>query len=202
MKAGKPVLVPTSVTLADGLAVPEMGPNSYNIISRLVDQVITIPEKSISVAILHLLEKEKMLLEGAGATGLAGFVSGKLDFLKGMKTAVVLCGGNIDITALGRVIERGLYSGGRLLQFDCAILDRPGGLAKFARLLAETGVAVKEIVQERPYVSDIHICSVHVTVEARDRAHLDHMVKFMQDHNYSILKVDDGKWDHVKVSKL
>ena len=202
LKAGKPVKVPMAVTLADGLAVPEMGENAFKIIQKLVDEVVTVPEKYISIAILHLLEREKMLLEGAGAAGVAGLFSGYLDHLKGQKVVTVLCGGNIDMTALGRVIERGLYCGGRLCQFDCAISDRPGGLARFTRLLADTGVSVKEIVQERPYVSDINICSVHVTVETRDQSHLNHMVQSMSDHGYSIMKIDDGKWDHVKLSKL
>lgn len=202
LKAGKPVKVPMQVTIADGLAVPEINENAFGIISKLVDDVITIPEKYFSMGVLHCLEVEKMLLEGAGAAGVAGLISGQLKHLAGKKIVTVLCGGNIDMTALGRVIERGLYSSRRLFQFDCAISDRPGGLARFSSVLAGTGVTLKEIVQERPYISDTNICSVHCTCECRDGEHLDDAIKKLKDAGFSPKLVSDGKWDHVKLSKL
>ena len=203
LAAGKPVYTEVrGGTIADGLAVVEVGTNAFNIVKEYVDEVIAIPEHYISIAILHLLEKEKLLCEGAGCTGLAGILSGRLNHLKGLNVTTILCGGNIDMTVLGCVIERGLYHSGRMMQFDCAISDRVGGLAKFCKCLAETKASVKEIVQERPFIADVNVCSVHLTCEVLSAEHGRAVVEGMRKSGFILKVADDKKYDDVNLHEL
>src|SRR4029077_16860742 len=129
-------------TLADGLAVPCVGPNSFAIARRFVDRVVTVGEHSIALAILRLMELEKAVVEGAAATCLAALLENLLPELAGKKVVLPLCGGNIDMSLLGRIIERGLAEDGRLVRFGVIISDKPGGLACLTRILAEEGASV------------------------------------------------------------
>src|SRR5204862_105693 len=124
-----PVAVALSPTLADGLAVAQTGAINYAIAKRVVDRLVTVDEATIALAILRLIELEKSVVEGAGAAPLAAFLAGKLDHLKGKRVVLALCGGNIDLTMLDRVIEVGLVADGRLTRFTVSIADQPRGLA-------------------------------------------------------------------------
>src|SRR6478736_4696177 len=116
-----------------------------------VEQVVTVDEATIALAVLRLIELEKSVVEGAGAAPLAAFLAGRLDSLKGSDVVLVLCGGNIDLTILDRVIEIGLVADGRLSRFTVSISDRPGGLARLAEIIASTGASIKEIVHDRAF---------------------------------------------------
>ena len=130
-------------------------------------------EHEIALAILRLLELEKAVVEGAGAAPLAACLASLVPELKGKNVVLPLCGGNIDTPILGRVLERGLVSDGRLFRFTATISDRPGGLARFAGLLAETGASILEIAHDRAFAGDdITTVSVHCVVETRDAAHI------------------------------
>ena len=173
MQAGKPVMVEVKPTLADGLSVPKVGGNAFAIARGLVDKTVLVGERDIALAILRLLELEKSVVEGAGAVPLAACLAGLLPELKGKNVVLPLCGGNIDTPILGRVLERGLASDGRLYRFTATISDRPGGLARFAGLLAETGACILEITHDRAFSSDdITKVSVHCIVETRDAGHI------------------------------
>ena len=166
--AGHPVPVRLSPTLADGLAVAQIGTRPYEILKRVVDEVVTVDEAAIALAVLRLIELEKSVVEGAGAAPLAAFLAGKLAGLAGQKVVLVLCGGNIDLTMLDRVIEVGLVADGRLSRFTVSISDRPGGLARLAEVIASTGASIKEIVHDRafsgPDLSEVRIvCIVETT---------------------------------------
>jgi len=131
LEVGSPEAVAVSPTLGDGLAVPSVGPHAFAVARNYVDKVVTVSEKYLALAILRCLEHEKAVVEGGGAAGLAALLpGGPLDIpeLKGKKVVVPLCGGNIDITTLGRVIERGLAADRRLVRFAVTVSDRPGGL--------------------------------------------------------------------------
>ena len=117
--------------------MPTVGENAFHVARKFVDKVVLVSERDIALAILRMLELEKTVVEGAGCVGIAALLSGQLSDLQGKKVIVPLCGGNIDITVLGRVIERGLAVDGRLVKFDAAISDRPGGLAAFTALIAQ-----------------------------------------------------------------
>jgi threonine dehydratase len=173
LAAGRPVRVEMKSTLADGLSVPEVGANAFAIARELVDRMVLVREHDIALAILRLLELEKAAVEGAGAAPLAACLAGLVPELKGKNVVLPLCGGNIDTTILGRVLERGLVSDGRLCRFTARISDRPGGLARFAGLIAETGASIIEIAHDRAFSSDdINTVNVHCIVETRDAGHI------------------------------
>ncbi|XP_048761123.1 L-threonine ammonia-lyase-like [Ostrea edulis] len=176
LKAGKPVHTEASSTLADGLAVPTVGVNAFVTAKDVVDRMVIVKEEYIALAILRLVELEKAIVEGAGATGLAAILEGLLPELKKKKVVVALCGGNIDTTALGRVIERGLAADGRLIRFVVTVSDRPGGIAELTKLMAEVGVSIKDIFHERAWLkSDIFSVQVKCVIEARDKAHSEEL---------------------------
>jgi threonine dehydratase len=173
MQAGRPVKIEVKPTLADGLSVPQVGGNAFQIARGVVDKTVLVGEHNIALAILRLLELEKAVVEGAGAAPLAACLAGLVPELKGRNVVLPLCGGNIDTPILGRVLERGLASDGRLYRFTATISDRPGGLARFAGLLAETGASILEIAHDRAFASDdITTVSVHCIVETSDREHI------------------------------
>ena len=171
--AGRPVPVTLSPTLADGLAVPLLGKLPFAVLERVVDQVVTVDEAHIALAILRLIELEKSVVEGGGAAPLAAFLAGKLDNLKGKQVVLTLCGGNIDLTMLGRVIEVGLVADGRVSRFTVSISDRPGGLARLAELIASTGASIQEIVHDRAFSGpDLTAVRVICVVETTGHAHV------------------------------
>lgn len=173
LRAGRPVRVELKPTLADGLAVAQVGANAFAIARGLVDKVVRVGEREIALAILRLLEMEKAVVEGGGAAPLAVCLAGLVPELKGKKVVLPLSGGNIDTPILGRVLERGLASDGRLHRFTATISDRPGGLACFAGLVADAGASILEIAHDRAFASDdITTVRVHCVVETRDAAHI------------------------------
>jgi len=176
MNSGKVERVEAESTIADGLAVPTPGCNSLATAKGKIDHMITVSEESIALSILRLIELEKAVVEGAGATGLAAILSHKLSHLKGKTVVVPLCGGNIDTTVLGRVIERGLAVDGRLIRFFVIVSDRPGGIAELTAILTGLGVSIKDIFHERAWLkSDIFKVQVKCIAETRDMAHAEEL---------------------------
>jgi len=173
LETGKPTKITMRPTLADGLAIPEVGANAFQIARRLIDLTVTATEEEIALAILRLVELEKSVIEGAAATPLAACMSGRLKELAGKRVVLLLCGGNIDPNVLSRVIERGLVADGRLGRFTAVISDRPGGLADLAAQIASTGASVKQVVHDRAFASpDVSAVNVLCTVETRNHQHL------------------------------
>jgi threonine dehydratase len=181
--AGKPVNVELKPTLADGLAVPQVGKNAFRVARALVDKTVLVREHALALAILRLLELEKAVVEGAGAAPLAACLAGLVPELKGRNVVLPLCGGNIDTPILGRVLERGLASDGRLYRFTATISDRPGGLARFAGAIADEGGSILEVAHDRAFASDdITTVTVHCVVETRDTAHISALrLRFAQE---------------------
>ncbi|OAD56869.1 L-threonine dehydratase catabolic TdcB [Eufriesea mexicana] len=183
-KADRPAYTPSNSTLADGLAVPMVGYNAFATANSLIDKLIVVKEEWIAIAILKLVENEKCIVEGAGATGLAAILAGQLEELRGKRVVLPLCGGNIDTTILGKCLERGLAAEGRLLKFMVTVSDRPGGIAELCRMLASIGVSIKDIMHERAWImSDIFSVDVQVVCETRDRDHVEQL-KNMLYQNY------------------
>ncbi|XP_065202094.1 L-threonine ammonia-lyase isoform X2 [Planococcus citri] len=191
LKAGKPVKVENKNSIADGLAVAEVGANAFNIAAPLIDKMIVVKEEWISLTILRLIELEKCVVEGAGAAGLAAILCGGLKEFEGKKLAVVLCGGNIDSNILGRCIERSLAADGRLLKFSVSISDRPGGVSDICGLLAKIGVSIKDIVHERAWLtSEVFQVKVIITCETRDEHHVKEVKETLVKH-YTNVAFDD-----------
>jgi len=187
LEAGKPTTITMRPTLADGLAIPEVGANAFQIARPLIDLTITATEEEIALAILRLVELEKSVVEGAAATPLAACMSGRLTELAGKRVVLLLCGGNIDPNVLSRVIERGLVADGRLGRFTAVISDRPGGLADLAAQIASTGASVKQVVHDRAFASpDVSAVNVLCTVETRNHQHLSELRALLKSRGVEI----------------
>jgi threonine dehydratase len=183
LEAGKPTKIALHPTLADGLAIPQVGTNAFAIARPHVDQAVTVTEEQVAIAILRLVELEKGVVEGAAATPLAACLSGKLKEFAGKKCVLLLCGGNIDPNVLSRVIERGLVADGRLGRFIAVISDRPGGLADLATQIAATGASIKQVVHDRAFASsDVSAVNVLCTVETRNHEHLTGLRAQLKSH--------------------
>jgi threonine dehydratase len=187
LEAGKPTKITMRPTLADGLAIPQVGTNAFQIARPLVDLTVTVTEEEIALAILRLVELEKSVVEGAASTPLAACLSGKLKELTGKRVVLLLCGGNIDPNVLSRVIERGLVADGRLGRFTAVISDRPGGLADLAAQIASTGASVKQVVHDRAFASpDVSAVNVLCTVETRNHQHLAELRALLKSRGVEI----------------
>lgn len=189
MEAGMPVPVPYTSTLADGLAVPQMGGNAYEICAQLVDKVVTVSECSIALSVLRLLEHRNTLIEGGGAAGFAALLDKDLlPELHGKKVCVPLCGGNIDISTVSRVIERGLAADGRLVRFVVTVSDRPGGIARLSEVVHRVGASFKDIHHERAWVqTDLFAVQVHCVVETTGPEHLAKLRAALEEAGYPLL---------------
>jgi threonine dehydratase len=178
--AGKPVSVIPKPTLADGLAVSEVGSLCFDIAREVVDELILVDEVQIATSILRLLELEKMVVEGAGAVPLAAAMDRSLA-LAGKKVVLCLCGGNIDVNILSRIIERGLAAEGRLCRIVASISDRPGSLAHLLSVIAGTGASIKEVSHDRNFgPADVSRVSVSVVIETRDAEHVRRVREALQ----------------------
>jgi threonine dehydratase len=188
LRAGRPVTVARRPTLADGLATLTMGANAFALARRHVDQVVSVTEDWISLAILRMVELEKTVVEGAAATPLAAMMAGRLPKLRGRKVVLVVCGGNIDPAILSRVIEKGLVHDGRLTRFTAEISDRPGGLAMLCRVIADAGASIKDITHDRAFSGpDVYAVHAVCTVETRDHAHIAALHRALKKHGFPLV---------------
>ncbi|XP_067935618.1 L-threonine ammonia-lyase-like isoform X2 [Watersipora subatra] len=182
MEAGKPISSEVKHTLADGLAVPVVGVNAFATARNLIDKMVTVSEQAIALAILRLVEQEKAVVEGAGAAGVAAIVENSLEELKGKRVVVILCGGNIDTSILGRCLERGLAADGRLVAFKVLVPDSCSAIAQLSKLIGDMGVSIKDIIHERAWVkSDVFKVAVKVVCETRDKAQALDLEKKLRD---------------------
>ncbi|CAH0551002.1 unnamed protein product [Brassicogethes aeneus] len=172
MESSKPIFTSIGGTLADGLAVPMIGYNAWETSKNIIDKMVVVKEEWIAVAILRFVELEKCVVEGAGACGLAAILAGQLDEFKGKRVVLILSGGNIDTTILGRCLERGLAADGRLVKCKVTVSDRPGGISELCKLIGSIGVSIKDVIHERAWVtSDVFSVEVKVVCETRDYNH-------------------------------
>lgn len=186
LAAGKPVDIPLRSTLADGLAVGRVGEQAFALAAPRIERVVTVSEEQFSLAILRLAELEKSVVEGAGGAALAACLNGGLPEVAGLRTVLVLSGGNIDLGVLGRVIEHGLVIDGRLCRFTVTISDRPGGLARLAQQIAAAGASVKEITHDRAFCGpDVSAVSVLCTVETADRTHIAELYHQLREAGFN-----------------
>ena len=183
IQTGGPVRINMQPTLADGLAIAQVGQNAFATAAPLIDRIVVVTEEQIAVSILRIVELEKGVVEGAAATPLAACLSGQLPELAGKRVVLLLCGGNIDPNVLSRVIERGLVADGRLSRFTARISDRPGGLADLATQIASSGASIKEVVHDRAFASsDVSAVNVLCTVETRNHQHLAELRARLKEH--------------------
>ena len=187
LAAGRPTQVPIHPTLADGLAVGRVGELSFLLAAPLVDQVVTVDEAELSLAVLRLLEQEKTVVEGAAASALAALLGNHCPELAGRSTVLLLCGGNIDLTILDRVIDHGLVVDGRRWRFTARISDRPGGIARLTAAIAAGGASVREIVHDRTFSgADVFSTGVEVTVETAGHDHVATLARALEADGFAV----------------
>ncbi len=171
-EAGHPVTITTEATIADGIAVRRAGDLTLPLVSRYVDEIVTVDDEEVASAILLLLEHEKTLAEGAGAAALAAVVQSKTN-LRHRRTVVLVSGGNIDVSLLAKIIERGLVKDGRLLRVRIYLQDRPGALLSLTQILAVQRANIVETVHNRAYYGvSLGETVIDVTLETRGASHI------------------------------
>ncbi|HEY2993793.1 MAG TPA: threonine ammonia-lyase [Methylomirabilota bacterium] len=186
LAARERVRVPPGATIADGIAVRQVGSVTFAVVSRLVDTVVTVDEEELANAVLLLLEIEKTVVEGAGAAPLAALLNRPLG-LTGGNVALVLSGGNIDVTMLARIIERGLVKDGRLVRLGVVLQDRPGALARLTALIAEERANILQIEHDRAFSRQpIGSTEVELTLETSGRKHIDDLKQRLEAAGYSV----------------
>ncbi len=178
----------TSVsTIADGIAVKKPGDLTYELCAKYVDEIVTVTDDEIAAAILTLMEQHKLMTEGAGAVAVAAAMFGKLD-LTGKKTVCLLSGGNIDVTILSRVIQRGLSMSGRTCQLMVELVDKPGQLKNVSRIIADLGGNVISVHHERAGEgSDVNGCYLRIVLETRNFAHITEIKQALTDYGFKLI---------------
>ena len=190
LAAGSRVMLPAAATIADGIAVREVGERPFELVKKHVDVVVTVDEEEIANAILLLLEIEKTVVEGAGATTLAALVNKKVA-LEGKTVVLVLSGGNIDVNVISRIIERGLVKDGRLVRLSVLLQDRPGALARLAALVAESRANVLHISHDRAFShARIGETEVEMTLETSGRGQIEAVKQRLGEAGYRVRQVD------------
>ena len=179
----------TSVsTIADGIAVKTPGDNTFKYVSEYVDEIATVTEDEICSAILALIEKQKMIAEGAGAVAVAAAMFNKFD-TKGKKVVSVVSGGNIDVNMLSRIIKRGLMKSGRVSNLLIELIDKPGQLKDVSRIIADHGGNVTSVHHERAGDTEsINGCYLRIAMETRDYAHVEEIKKALIDEGLKVVE--------------
>jgi len=184
LAAGKPVTLPPAKTIAEGIAVRRAGERTLPLVQKYVDDVVTVDDEEIANAILLLLEREKMLAEGAGAAAIAALLNHKLT-LQGKKIAVLICGGNIDVTLLSRIIERGMVKDGRLVRLRVHLPDYPGALHRLTGILADHRANIVETSYDRAYHGvNLSDTAIDITIETRGAEHILELLSALTDARY------------------
>ena len=175
-------------TIADGIAVKEPGLHTFELCRKYVDGVVSVTDDQVSAAILALIEKQKMIAEGAGAVSLAAVMFGKIPGIAGKKVVCLISGGNIDVTILSRVINRGLLMSGRTTTMTVELLDKPGQLVAVSAIIAGCGGNVIGVLHERSNEgSDVNGCYLRLNIETRDFAHIKEIEEALKSHGFKLL---------------
>ena len=174
-------------TFADGIAVKEPGVNTFEICSQYVDDIVTVSEDETSSAILALIEQHKMIAEGAGAVAVAAVMFNKLP-VEGKKVVCVVSGGNIDVTILSRVIERGLLTSGRTCNLCIELMDKPGQLREVSTIFAELGANVISVHHERASEKmNINGCFLRIVLETKNYEHIAQVKSALVEAGFRIV---------------
>ena len=191
IEQGGPVTLDPATTIADGIAVRRAGEITFPVVDRYVDEIVTVDEDEIASAILVLLEREKTLAEGAGATALAAMLQRRTTLIpEGARTAVLVCGGNIDVTLLSRIIERGLVQDGRLIRLRIHLLDKPGALADLTKLIAAHRANIVDTLHNRAYYGvNLGDTVIDITMETRGRDQVTELLTALSAEGYKHSRV-------------
>lgn len=184
LRLHKPTTIATSPTIADGIAVRRAGEQTLPLIKKYVDDVVAVEEEEIASGILTLLEREKMLAEGAGAAAVAALLHQKTK-LKNRKTVALVCGGNIDVTLLSRIIQRGLVKDGRLVRLQIHLSDRPGSLHQLTKIIAAHHANIVELQFDRAYYGvSLGDTLIDITLETRGKDQIHRILEALTTAGY------------------
>lgn len=188
VKNGKIETLDAVSTIADGIAVKQPGVNTFELVNKYVDDIATVTEDEIASAILALIEKEKMIAEGAGAVSVAAAMFEKFP-IKGKNTVSVISGGNIDVTSLSRVIERGLIKSGRNSTLLIELIDKPGQLKDVSRIIADCGGNVIGVHHERAGTTQsITGCYLRISMETKNHEHVKEIIEALKSEGFKIVE--------------
>ena len=187
IKKGKVVTVDSKSSIADGITVKQTGKLNFEMIRECVEEVVLVQEKHIASAILTLLERKKILAEGAGAVSLAALMNGSIKISGNQKVVLMISGGNVDSPLLGRVINQGLTKNGRIMRFLVKLDDTPGALSSLLLLIASLEANVLDIHHDR-YMKDasLYVSSVELELETRSFSHIEEIALELEKHGYDI----------------
>ena len=188
LEAGHILTLPSVHTIADGIQVKTPGDLTFEMCRQYVDKVVAVSENEIAGAILSVLEKQKLVAEGAGAVGIAAAMYGKVD-LRGKTVCALLSGGNVDVTTLSRIITKGLSKAGRIAEISTKVADKPGSLLQLLKVVADSGANILSINHAREdQHSDVGACMVSMVLETRDAAHVQEMYEALRAQGYPIME--------------
>lgn len=174
-------------TIADGIAVKTPGDLTFDIVSKYVDGIFTVTDDEIALAILTLLEQQKLIAEGAGAVPVAAVMNGKIPDIAGKKVCCLVSGGNIDVTILSRVVERGLKMGGRTSNITIALSDKPGQLLGVSKVIADLGANVVSVNYDSTDLDmNITDCYLRIGIETRDYQHIALIKEALKDAGFEV----------------
>ena len=173
-------------TIADGIAVKQPGENTFRYVSEYVDEIALVSDDEVSSAILALIEKQKMIAEGAGAVAVAAVMAGKFN-LKGKRVVAVVSGGNIDVTSLSRVIDRGLLNSGRSSSLLIELMDKPGQLKDISRIIADCGGNVTGVHYEKGNTESVNGCFLRIEMETRDFDHVNLITQSLRAEGFKLV---------------
>ena len=187
VQQGEQITLDTVFTFADGIAVKHPGDTTYQLVKQYVDEIVTVTEDEIAAAILALIEKQKMIAEGAGAVAVAAAMFHKVD-LAGKKVVCVVSGGNIDVNILNRVITRGLVMGGRNATLVIALEDKPGQLQQVSEIISSYGGNVVGVHHDRADANmAINSCYLRITMETRDHQQVEEIRQALKAAGFRLM---------------
>jgi len=186
LKEDKPVMVESKPTMADGIAVKKPGQRTFEIIQKHVDDIFCVDEMEIARTMLMILERNKLLVEGSGASSLSALLYGKIN-VKNKKVVAVLSGGNVDMNFISRIIERGLVESGRYATFSLTLEDKPGRLQRVLSSLTDLDANIQSVNLNR-MGKNIYpgYAGVEISVETKNNEHIDMLFKVLQEKNYIV----------------
>jgi threonine dehydratase len=196
LAAGKPVAVEVGQTIADGIAVKHPGAITLPLIHEFVDEVVEVSEEEIAQAIFFAVQNNRLVVEGAGAAGLAALLAGKVNLKKEDAVCAVLCGGNIDPNLLARVLEQVMVWRGRYIMLKLLVIDRPGTLARLLDHTAESGANVIEVFHRRAmWLAPLGRVGIEMLLEVRDEQHGREVLKHLRETGYHVEREGVGDWE-------
>ncbi len=187
ISAGKVTALPMANTLADGISVARVGELTLPVVQHLVNEIVTVSEEEIASGVMTLLEQEKSLAEGAGAAGFAALLHRHIPKMTGKKVVVVISGGNIDLTRLSHIIDRGLEQDGRLAHLKVVVPDKPASIAELTAIIAEEQANIEQVTQNR-LASEVSLeeTELDLLLQTRGKEHIAAIIEAIRKRGYGV----------------